>query len=81
MSTQESTASDAPPNMTLLWGCFVALITTSFAFISRAFLVNDPNLWPKEFILPISMLVAYLSLIVRFRSRGGYKPVHLDASP
>ena len=27
----------------------------------------------------ISMLVAYLNLIVWFRSRGGYNPVHLDA--
>lgn len=33
----------------VFWGCFVALITTSFAFISRAFLVNDPSLWPSEF--------------------------------
>ena len=33
----------------VFWGCFVSLITTSFAFISRAFLVNDPSLWPKEF--------------------------------
>ncbi len=35
--------------MGLFWGCFVALITTAFAFITRAFLVNDPNLWPKAF--------------------------------
>jgi len=34
----------------------------------------------KVTIFPISMLVAYLSLIVWFRSRGGYKPIHLDAS-
>lgn len=33
----------------VFWGCFVALVTTSFAFISRAFLVNDPSLWPAEF--------------------------------
>lgn len=33
----------------VFWGCFVALITTSFAFISRAFLINDPTLWPAEF--------------------------------
>lgn len=33
------------------WGCFIALITTSTAFITRAFLVNDPNLWPAEFAL------------------------------
>ncbi|MFM7180349.1 MAG: MFS transporter [Verrucomicrobiales bacterium] len=32
----------------LFWGCFIALITTAFAFITRAFLVNDPSLWPAE---------------------------------
>ena len=37
------------PNMALFWGCFIALITTAFAFITRAFLVNDPNLWPAAF--------------------------------
>jgi MFS family permease len=35
--------------MALFWGCFIALITTSFAFVTRAFLVNDPALWPSEF--------------------------------
>lgn len=33
----------------VFWGCFIALITTSFAFITRAFLVNDPGFWPAEF--------------------------------
>jgi len=33
----------------VFWGCFVALITTAFAFITRAFMVNDPGLWPKTF--------------------------------
>jgi len=33
----------------VFWGCFVALVTTSFAFITRAFLVNIPDLWPAEF--------------------------------
>lgn len=39
------------PSMALFWGCFIALITTAFAFISRAFLVNIPDLWPKTFAL------------------------------
>jgi hypothetical protein len=26
------------------------------------------------------MLVAYIALFLYFRSRGGYKPVHLDGS-
>ena len=33
----------------VFWGCFIALITTSFAFITRAFMVNDPALWPAQF--------------------------------
>jgi MFS family permease len=37
------------PSMALFWGCFIALITTAFAFITRAFLVNDPNLWQADF--------------------------------
>src|SRR5690606_26888285 len=31
----------------LFWGCFIALITTSTAFITRAILVN--TVWPAEF--------------------------------
>ena len=27
------------------------------------------------------MLVFYIALILYFRSRGGYEPVHLDESP
>ena len=33
----------------VFWGCFIALITTAFAFITRAFLVNIPDLWPAQF--------------------------------
>jgi MFS family permease len=36
-------------NKTIFWGCFIALITTAFAFVTRTFLVNDPSLWPAEF--------------------------------
>jgi MFS family permease len=44
----------------VFWGCFIALVTTSFAFISRAFLVNDPNLWPAEFGLdPVQAQVLF----------------------
>lgn len=35
--------------MALFWGCFIALITTAFAFITRAFMVNIPDLWPADF--------------------------------
>lgn len=33
----------------VFWGCFIALITTAFAFITRAFMVNIPDLWPADF--------------------------------
>ncbi|MBC8127403.1 MAG: MFS transporter [Gloeobacteraceae cyanobacterium ES-bin-144] len=72
------------PNMFLFWGCFIALITTAFAFITRAFLVNDPNLWPKAFSLdgvqaqqlfgagiwPFAISIIVFSLII---DRIGYK--------
>lgn len=41
--------SNEKPSKALFWGCFIALITTAFAFITRAFLVNDPSLWPAAF--------------------------------
>lgn len=47
--TQSTQSSPDAPNMGLFWGCFIALITTSFAFITRALLVNDPGLWPADF--------------------------------
>ena len=40
---------DSEPDMKLFWGCFIALITTAFAFITRAFLVNVPSFWPETF--------------------------------
>ena len=42
---------DSEPDMKLFWGCFIALITTAFAFITRVFLVNDPSFWPSTFSL------------------------------
>jgi len=44
MSNKES-----EPDMKLFWGCFIALITTAFAFITRAFLVNAEPFWPSTF--------------------------------
>ncbi|HEY0073990.1 MAG TPA: MFS transporter, partial [Abditibacteriaceae bacterium] len=54
LSSEESKQSGpAAPvssaDMKLFWGCFIALITTSTAFITRAILINNPNLWPKDF--------------------------------
>jgi MFS family permease len=76
--------SNDKPDMALFWGCFIALITTAFAFITRAFLVNDPTLWPKAFgldgvqaqqlfgagIWPFAISIILFSLII---DRVGYK--------
>ena len=37
------------PSQVMFWGCFIALITTAFAFISRAFMINTPDMWPADF--------------------------------
>lgn len=39
--------SDQKPSMALFWGCFIALITTSFAFFTRMYLCNVR--FPGEF--------------------------------
>lgn len=33
----------------MFWGCFIALITTAFAFITRAFMINTAEMWPADF--------------------------------
>ena len=43
------TNQEPEPDMKLFWGCFIALITTAFAFITRAFLVNAAPFWPSTF--------------------------------
>jgi MFS family permease len=69
-------------NKILFWGCFVALITTSFGFITRMFLINT---WSAEFgldpaqagrlqgigIWPFAVSIIAFSLII---DRIGYKP-------
>jgi len=44
----QTTAGNGPTkhDKVLFWGCFIALITTGFAFVSRMFLVN---VWGAEF--------------------------------
>ena len=49
-----STAAISPdaeqrPSKLVFWGCWIALITTAFAFISRAFMINTPSMWPADF--------------------------------
>lgn len=79
-----SNSTSDKPSMALFWGCFIALITTAFAFITRAFLVNDPNLWPAAFgldgvqaqqlfgagIWPFAISIILFSLII---DKVGYK--------
>ena len=37
------------PSLYMFWGCFIALITTAFAFITRAFMINTQAMWPTDF--------------------------------
>ena len=48
MGTEKETGSN---NHVVFWGCFIALITTAFAFITRAFMVNTQEMWPSDFDL------------------------------
>jgi MFS family permease len=68
---------------TVFWGSFIALITTSMAFIIRAILINS-GIWPEEFgldkvqggvlfgagIWPFAISIILFSLII---DRVGYK--------
>ena len=68
-------------NQMLFWGCFIALITTSFAFMGRVFLINT---WAIEFdlnpaeagrlagigIWPFALSIILFSLVI---DRIGYK--------
>jgi len=43
------TESTEKPSLLMFWGCFIALITTAFAFITRAFMINNASMWPRDF--------------------------------
>ncbi len=78
-STRDS--SPAAPDMKLFWTCFIALISTSFGFIVRAFSIGE---WGKEFGLsatqqgeifgvglwPFAISIVLFSLVI---DRIGYK--------
>jgi MFS family permease len=69
------------PNMALFWGCFIALITTAFGFISRMFLIGE---WATQFeldaaqagrlagigIWPFAVSIILFSLVI---DKIGYK--------
>ena len=44
---------DSEPDMKLFWGCFIALLTTAFAFITRVFLVNALSILAHFWIGPV----------------------------
>lgn len=74
-------------NKALFWGCFIALITTAFGFITRMFLATEGN-WGKEFnldpaelgrlqgigIWPFAVSIIAFSLII---DKIGYKTAML----
>lgn len=74
-------------NMVLFWGCFVALITTAFAFVGRLFLVPT---WAVEFgldpaqagrlagigIWPFAVSIILFSLVI---DKVGYKTAMICA--
>jgi hypothetical protein len=76
-------SADNKPSQLLFWGCFIALITTSFGFITRMFLLDDPevvkllNLDPAQVgkfkgiqIWPFAISIILFSLII---DKVGYK--------
>ena len=76
------TMSESKGSLSIFWGCFIALITTSTAFITRAILVN--TVWPGEFgldkvqaqelfgagIWPFAVSIILFSLII---DKVGYR--------
>lgn len=76
-----TSTTDEAGNKVLFWGCFIALVTTAFAFISRMFLIGT---WSDEFgldpaqagrlagigIWPFAVSIIGFSLVI---DRIGYK--------
>jgi MFS family permease len=77
----ETSSAKNSPDMKLFWGCFIALIATSFGFIIRALIIGD---WAVDFNLtetqkgellgvglwPFAISIVLFSLII---DRIGYK--------
>ncbi|MDG1991908.1 MAG: MFS transporter [Pirellulales bacterium] len=83
MSDSITKKRDQDPNMFLFWGCFIALITTAFGFITRMFLLDDPaiistlGLDPAQVgaykgiqVWPFALSIIIFSLII---DKVGYK--------
>ena len=81
MSHAATSSGPSAHDKTLFWGCFIALITTSFAFMGRVFLVGT---WQDQFglddaeagrltgigIWPFAVSIILFSLVI---DRIGYK--------
>jgi MFS family permease len=79
--TASQTQAHEAPDMKLFWCCFIALVTTSFGFIIRAFSIGD---WGREFgltatqqgeilgvgVWPFAISIVLFSLII---DKIGYK--------
>jgi len=77
-------SADNKPSQLLFWGCFIALITTSFGFITRMFLFGDATFYEGKLgldsveagryrgiqIWPFAVSIILFSLII---DRVGYK--------
>lgn len=84
MNATVDTGYDQEPSKLMFWGCFIALITTAFAFISRSFMINNPGMWPADFgldkvqaqtlfghgIWPFAISIILFSLVI---DRIGYR--------
>ncbi|REJ86601.1 MAG: MFS transporter [Planctomycetota bacterium] len=87
MSTESAPSSNANSQI-LFWGCFIALITTAFAFVGRLFLINA---WSEDFALdpaeagrlagigiwPFAVSIILFSLVI---DKIGYKTAMVIAS-
>ncbi len=81
MTTAHTSTTDQAPDMKLFWGCFIALIATSFGFIIRALIIDD---WAADFSLsptqkgellgvglwPFAISIVLFSLVI---DRIGYR--------
>ncbi len=84
MSSIPSNSLGEKPSQLMFWGCFIALITTAFAFVTRAFMINTPEMWPSDFgldkvqeqvlfghgIWPFAVSIILFSLVI---DRIGYR--------
>ena len=74
--TQQMTSGS---DQILFWGCFIALITTAFGFISRMFLINT---WGAEFGLDSAQMGRLAGIgIWPYNSTITSNPVILSYTP